>query len=171
MRFVVPKTVTVIWDSNEQYPILFPETILWHSERGSKGKIIRVLKKKKRLLTGDYCLEGYEKGCVIERKGSLDELHKNLLTKDYKRFMKAFGRLVECELPILLLDLSPLEMFRPTYHTPNPAQVFDALVQLLVKTRVSLWYAGHCKTDNARRILGGQLVHLMLRHAITNKGD
>lgn len=166
----IPRSLTVLVDSREKYPLLFPAHIDWYPSRGGKPKKIVVCTDKRVLEAGDYALEEYAYGCIIERKGSLRELHQNLLTDDYKRFKAAIERLAEaCRYPYLLLDMTPADLHRPTEHVESPAEVVDALMEFVHRYGLRLWFAGSCKQYQARRILGEQVVRVILAHSLRDE--
>ncbi len=163
----IPKSVELKIDSREKIPLLFPSNILWFSDRSSEGRMIRIRTKVAKLDYGDYLLSNWPDAAAIERKGSLDELNQNLLTGDYSRFMEATRRLCDgCRHPYLLLDSSIATLWTPTERCPRPEQVWDALCHLLATTPLRLLWGGNAKHAGARRILGEQLIRLLLSHAL-----
>lgn len=166
MEMMVPKSITVIVDTREQRPLLFPDTFEWFSSRSSTGRTIIVHIEKKCMKTGDYALKGFEDLVLIERKGSVQEIHNNLFTDDRKRSDSSFERLAKCTThPYLLLDMSPAAMWKPTKYTVSPQQLFDELMSLTTRLGIQVWYAGQCKVHKSRRILGEQMIRLMMAHA------
>lgn len=162
-----PKTVTIQIDTREQYPLLFPPTVLWHRDRGGKPSLIRVKKEEVTLAAGDYTLKGYDDVGGVERKGALDEIAKNFMSADYRRSSAAFQKLVETyEFPYLLLDVTVGELLTPTERTPEPRQVLDALLDLTHERGIRLLLAGHAKAVGARRILGEFVLRILLSHAL-----
>lgn len=158
------KVLGVLVDSREKYPILFPETTTFFNDRSYNcvPEEYRVKIVEKSMEVGDYALEGFESECVIERKGSVGELHSNLHGKDYARFTRAISRLAECSHPILLLDFTPAQFFRTSKYSGNTRQVFDSFFRVVLKHGLHLWWAGGCGHPRVRRILGEQLLHAML---------
>lgn len=162
---VVPKSVTVIVDSREQVPLLFPSNLLWFPDRSPDGKMIRVKKKVQKLDAGDYCLKEYPDVVGIERKGSNSELHGNLLTKDYARFSNAIARFrAAYKYKYLLLDDSIGNLWMANEYCPNPPRVWDCLMRELGD--IQLLWGCNAKYAGPRRILGEQIVRLMLAHAL-----
>lgn len=160
-----PRTVTVLIDSRENYPLLFPQRLrLWVA---GKPRLVRVKTEKRTLKTGDYLLAARPNGCVIERKGSISEIARNLLDpKDKSRASAAFSRLAKCELPVLLLDMTPSDMYRPSRHLQNPEPVIDALWQLASRLKLMVVWGGYCKPPEQRRLLGNNLLRMMLWHML-----
>ena len=164
----VPRSMTLVVDSRERYPLLFPANIEWHVDRGlGDKKLIRIKHKVAKLDWGDYLLEGYSANSAVERKGSLDELHQNLYTDDRERFLKAIRRLREnCRHPYLLLDVSPLDLWKPTPRANDPAAVWDALIDVVSMFGLGLLWGANAKLPGARRILGEQVLRILISHAL-----
>jgi ERCC4-type nuclease len=167
------KSLTVLIDSREKTPLLFPNMLEFWPDKGTRPKTLRVKSKVLKLDAGDYQLEGYEDCSIFERKGSLRELHNNFLTSDFPRFKEAIERLSSaCLYPYLLLDIRPADMVRPTTDVPNPARVFDELCRCIHHYGLRLFYAGKPTSPTARRCIGSQVLRLMLGHALQDEyGD
>ena len=162
-----PSTITILIDSRERIPLLFPKSVKWHPDRSGKSHLILVKEKVVTLPAGDYTLEGYDDESVVERKGSVREVLGNLFTKDRRRSVAAFQRLIEaCEHPYLLLDFSLSEMFTVTEHVPNPMLVLDTLLADAGNLGVTLLWGGNCKPATSRRRLGEVVLRLLLSHAL-----
>jgi len=160
-----PRSVTVLVDKREKRPLLFPATIQWFPDRSSHEHLIHVKEKVVRLDAGDYALEGHD-AAGIERKATVDEIHKNLFTKDRKRAMSAFERFAKAfEVPYLLIEGSPAELWRPTRNVDQPAKVFDEMVRVATDLGFRLWFAGGCKSPDQRRRLGEVVLHVLVNHA------
>lgn len=166
MATQLPRTITVLIDSRERFPLLFPKNLEYYTGPRSRRKVIEVREKRCTMSEGDYAIAGLERHCLIERKGSLRELHSNLMTRDRGRFLRAIERMVAAtEVPYLLLDMSPADMFRATKEVENPYRVFDCLGQVVAQYGLRMWYAGNCKHHTARRNLGSQVLRTILAHA------
>jgi hypothetical protein len=162
---VIPPGLDILVDTRERKPLLFPATTLWHEHRSGKPQLVSLEAVRREMWAGDYAIDGHEDTVLIERKGSLQELHGNFFSRDYRRAQAAFQKLIEAtENAYLLLDITPSEMWTPTEYVPEPIRVFDALCGTIQKFGLRLVYAGHCKKPPARRKLGEQLVHLMAAH-------
>lgn len=135
---------TILIDEREKRPLRFPDhLVLW--DRGSSAldgrtTTVRLHTKTQRMLTGDYVLEGFASKVIVERKGSLDELGNNLLTKEGRRkFVAEMERLrAECSHPIVLLEGCPLSLASSVRRGSNPALVRDTLLGLLHEYNVEL---------------------------------
>lgn len=163
----IPRRLTVLIDKREKLPILFPASIKFWPDKGLQPEIIPVKIKEVTMDAGDYALKGHEYACIIERKGSMRELHNNLLTKDWTRCQKAFDRLAGATLnPYLLLEIPSPDFLKVTKDVPNPERVFDLLTRLSHEFGFRLWFAGNCKHPHTRRALGEQMIRVMLAHAM-----
>jgi len=159
------KRITVLVDSREQTPLLFPENMLWWPARASRPEHIRVVTKTTKMDTADYALDGYEHITLVERKGSMRELQGNLFTADYKRACAAFERLSEaCTFPYLLLDIPDVEYRKVTKFVPTPDRVFDAMAWVMHRYGIRLWAVGDCKSGPQRRRVGDQLIRVLMAH-------
>tara|TARA_R100000234_G_scaffold14294_1_gene7888 strand:- start:14698 stop:15024 length:327 start_codon:yes stop_codon:yes gene_type:complete len=75
---------------------------------------------------------------VIERKGSLEELSKNCITKDNKRFLHALDRLAEARNPYLLVEGTPYAFLKKRTYVEKPEVVLDVLMKFLLERRIQL---------------------------------
>lgn len=155
------RRATVLVDTREQLPLLFPRTI----KVDGKGRLIQV--QKVRLEAGDYALKGAEHAVIIERKGSASEVCKNMLDlDDRRRQLAAFDRLAAaCRLPILLLEGTPGHLLSESRYAPDPGRAFDALVRELMRRGIHLWLVGQCKLPARRRLVGELCLRLLLAGA------
>jgi hypothetical protein len=162
---VIPDTVTVLIDSREKRPLLFPSWIDLREDRTLKVHQIQVKTKRIAMPAGDYTLEGYDYLCVFETKRTLRELHNNVCTNDWERETRALKRLAEaCKYPYLVWELTPSELFRKSIHVPDPQLVYDRWMQAIARFNLRLMFAGGGVGPGPRRKLGEQLVRLMLAH-------
>lgn len=164
-----PRNITVLIDTREKFPLLFPKTLDWH--RGGRGRPHTFLVKTKtvRLPAGDYALLGYDEA-LIERKGSLRELSNNIFSLDARRSRAAFQKLIEAtENPYLLLDLTLGEMMTATEHVQDAKIIVDALLDLTQELGLKLLIVGGCRAAGARRMLGEFVIRLLLSHAMASK--
>lgn len=171
MKPIVPRTLTVLVDTREQRPLLFPSSFLYHPSRRAGGAVRVLLTWERHTLNaGDYMLKGYGGIVRVERKGSLEELAKNLLSKDFTRSSAAFRKLAHsCAHPIVLLEESPVVLMRPTPYVENPALVMDTWHRLMAERSVHWIWCGRCKSTNSRRLLGLQIVRLMFAYVIAHQ--
>lgn len=163
----IPRRLTVLIDKREKLPITFPASLKFWPDRGLRPVFVPVSTKKVTMKAGDYALKGFEDTCLIERKGSVRELHNNLLTKDWARCQRAFNKLyLATTHPCLLLEIPTSDFLRVTKEVPNPERVFDILTRVVRKYGFQLWFAGNCKHPRTRRALGEQMIRVMLAHAM-----
>lgn len=114
--------------------------------------------------TGDYYLEGYESVVVIERKGSIDELYKNLFTPDRRRQGRAAKRLVELAMvPVLLLDFDATTMFGTwkAKQMEQPGCVLDATYRFAARFGLHLWWHPGGHTTKSRERLGEAMLRFL----------
>lgn len=164
---MTPTTVTVLVDSRERYPLLFPKTVKWHADRSASPVLIQVHMEVRQLHAGDYALAGYDDEVLFERKGSMSELLQNLFTSDHRRCTTAFLKLVEgCEVPYLLLDFPLSDMFKRSPYVADPQRILDALLDVSRDFGLRLLWAGNCKQAGRRRELGELVLRVMLSHAL-----
>jgi hypothetical protein len=156
-----PSSVTVLVDTREQVPILFPASVRLD------GCLIKLKKKKVALAEGDYALEDKEHTCIIERKYGLRELQNNLLTVvGWKRFKKAVTRLKDATYnPVILLDCRVGDLVTETEKCPDPLKVLDRLFNLCGELGIHLVLTGRSDSSGARRLLGKFAVQMLLSYA------
>jgi ERCC4-type nuclease len=158
-------SVTVLVDTREKIPLLFPQHLEWVPYAGMDPRTIRLYTEHKKLEAGDYTIKGHEPTVLMERKYSARELHTNLCTGDRARFIAAIEKLAEsCAFPYLLLDFTPWEMYTVSEEVKKPWLVFDHLSQVVHRYGLRLLYAGGCHRAARRRILGDQVTRLMMAH-------
>lgn len=164
---MIPDRVTVLIDSREKRPLLFPSWIDFREDRTLKVHPIQIRTKVVTMPAGDYTLEGYDHITVMETKRSLRELFNNVCTKDWDRETKALKRLAECcEYPYLVWEMTPSELFRKSAHVPDPQLVYDRWMQAMARFNLRLMFAGGGIGPGPRRKLGEQLVRIMLAHIL-----
>lgn len=160
-------------DEREKKPLPIPDFIsVWDRsstwENPSTTRV-RIHKVSTRLKTADYALSGYEKTCLIERKGSLTELHGNLMTTDgRRRFLAELQRLrTETADPILLLEGSP-HTLKAVAPPVNPDIVRDQLLTVLHEYGIG-FHMLPTESPTARRAAGEWLVATLIAKALTNR--
>ncbi len=165
------KTVVTI-DRNEQKALRFSKTIKWYKGRGATGQTVIVRTERKVLPAGDYCLKGEAESCLIERKGSLQELSQNLLSEDYTRAMDAFQRLSDTTAnPYLVVECAAAELRTPTRWCQEPARIVDSLCGLMERFGFRLILCGKCVDVKQKRTVGDLMLRLMLAHAYQQEVD
>ncbi len=170
-----PKRLTVLVDSREKFPLLFPASVLWYPTRAARPfYIIHIDQKVVELPAGDYALKGYEHTCIIERKGAMTELMTNLCSKDYARSHAAYQRLVDTTAhPYLMLEETPAGMLPNSYPStrPVPDRVVDAFLREVCGFKIPLIFAGRARSPGHRRKLGHFMLKIMLGHALQTTVD
>ncbi len=118
---------------------------------------------RQKLPTGDYVLSGSESTCIIERKGSLLEISKNLFDKkDRERFVRELVRLrEETTHPVLVLEGSPAQLL----DSHEGSIAVDALIRLLQEygCELLLLPSGIAKH---RRALGEWVARLLINRTL-----
>lgn len=127
--------------------------------------------RRQTLAVGDYCLKGAETLAVIERKGSISEIAKNMLDRqDLARQLRAFDRLsAACEYPILLVEQTVGELLRPTKYAPDPGRAIDELFRWLAHYRIHLWLVGQCRLPARRRLVGELVLRALVAYLEKDK--
>ena len=158
--------VTVLIDKREKRPLIFPSSLRWYPVRGGVSKNVIVKTKVEVMESGDYCLCGSERACLIERKASIGELSNNLFSDDFTRASSAFARFAAAsDNPYLLLECTASELQRVTRWTKQPDRVMDALTALMARLKLRLLLCGACKTAKQKRVVGELVLRLMLAHS------
>jgi len=170
---------TVIVDSREKRPLLFPShlIVLDPTVRPSPSavKTIRLATRVEKLgpehpevNRGDYYLEGYPDRVIIERKGSIDEIAMNMF-RPHRRL-----RIIEemkylsgrCSTPIWLTYGSPRALLTPTRETKCPGPAMDALIDLLLRHTIMLWIVNKPALIASRRATGELAARMMIRGSL-----
>jgi ERCC4-type nuclease len=159
------KEITVQIDTREQYPLLFPDTIVIPSDsnKDNSTTLFKIKQQKIKLDAGDYRLAEYPSSCIFERKGSQSELIKNLFDQqDSIRTAKAFTRLVEsCSFPYLLIECTPSSLLQKTPLLNHPELLINKLALVTAKYNLRLLWTTTPTSVSARRALGTVLLHTM----------
>ena len=132
---------TILVDEREKKPFTFPEHIVCLDPTkepwAQRGVTIRLRTQKRTLKTGDYAIDG--SNCVVERKGSIDEITQNLLTQDgRRRFSDCCKRLRDTtSRPLLLLE-GLVGMPEVKAGKPHPGLAVDSLLRILQEHGIGL---------------------------------
>ena len=156
-----PTSITVLVDTREQRPLLFPANIkVW--EYGGKPQLVKIKTKRIGLATADYALQGHEATALVERKGSLDELGKNLTSPDRRRQFAEFIRLRDTTAnALIVIDENPVRLLDVTERS-NPDMVLTELFSAMNRHDLRLMVVGGTKTTTGRRKLGEFVVRWLL---------
>jgi ERCC4-type nuclease len=169
------QSVTVLVDSREQRPLLFPDTLVLWSVSGAgrkpKPKVLQVKTESIKLDAGDYAirsyvLAGWETLAGVERKLNLDELADNTLTDDRPRFLRAFRRLAQSyDTPYLFIEEWPDPWWTDPDMNTGVAQAVDSILQLTIEYKVRLIWGGRpLRSVIARRRAGELILRILLAH-------
>jgi hypothetical protein len=151
--------ITIIADTREQKPLLFPRTIRLQGG----ARLLKVVRSK--LDLGDYAIQGAEGGCVIERKGSIAEISKNTLDgRDAARQRAAFDRLAQAAAPIILIEQSVGDLMRVNKYAEDPGLAMDILLREAMSRGIQVWFVGNCGMPSKRRMVGELVARAMVAH-------
>ena len=157
----------VIQDTREKLPLLLPKRLVMLDDTvpapEKKMVTVELHTVRQKLPTGDYVLSGSESTCIIERKGSLLEISKNLFDKkDRERFVRELVRLrEETTHPVLVLEGSPAQLL----DSREGSIAVDALIRLLQEYGVELSLLPSGITKH-RRALGEWVARLLINRTL-----
>ena len=182
----IPSKICILVDDREQKPLAFPPQVP-HVDRfrfpktvahydstagGHRTHIIQVSHRTVHFpsfgLEGDYCIEGFEIACMIERKGCMGEVGKNMLTKDFNRQDRALRRLASATYkPCIYLDFPMTEQY---LQLPDRRDRTDECLSQLfnVASRYGIAiFGGHgFRSSRAGYRAGAFVTQLMLSYAL-----
>jgi len=156
--------LTVQVDDREKKPFLFPATLrVW---TGKSSRLVRVTVEKVRFDVGDYRLKEAPGLCVIERKGTAEELYRNLMDpKDSPRQARAFSRLARgSRFPYLLVETAASALLSMTDRTPEPERFLQRLSSATSRFGLHLILLPQTRTSASLRVAGTFALHLMVGH-------
>jgi hypothetical protein len=155
--------LTVIQDSREQTPLVFPDHIKVHLRRSKTPTLIKITTEVDTLPAGDYTIKGFDNVVLVETKRSARELHDNLLTADFRRTSHAFERLSLAKHPLLVCEFGQSELLNETRGMAGGGQaVADALAYIVAEYGLSVWFAGPRSGAYARRRTAECILRLMI---------
>jgi ERCC4-type nuclease len=163
----VQRKHVIIQDTREKLPLLLPKrmVMLDDTKPASEKKMVTVELHtvRQKLPTGDYVLSGSESTCIVERKGSILEISKNVLDKkDRQRFVRELVRLrEETSHPVLVLEGSPSQLL----DSREGSIAVDALIRLLQEYGVELLLLPSGITKH-RRALGEWVARLLINRTL-----
>lgn len=160
---------TILVDTREKNPLLFPHTLTvlddtrLPSER--RRRVIRLRTVKTAMQTGDYALEDEESRCLVERKGSLQEIAGNLLcATDRPRTIACLDRLRESsDRPVLFLEDRPSRV-----PDPDEPLALDALNRALHERSIELLVLP-THSISSRRRAGEFVARLLLAASVSSR--
>ena len=168
---MTPSAVTVQVDDREKLPLLFPATVrVW---TGQKSRLVRVSVERVRLNCGDYRLKEAPRLCLVERKGSAEELYRNLMDpEDSRRQARAFSRLARgARYPYLLVETAASTLLCRTPRTPEPERFLQRLSRVLSQFGLHLMLLPQTSTSASRRVAGTLVIQLALGHLESDNGN
>jgi len=154
--------LTIIQDSREQTPLVFPPHIKVYLRRSKTPTLIKITTEVDMLPAGDYTIKGFDNVVLVETKRSARELHDNLLTADYRRASHAFERLqpkAGCR-SFLVCEFGQSELLSEADF--GGQAVADALAFIVAEHGLSLWFAGPRSGTHARRQTAECILRLMI---------
>lgn len=159
------KPVVVRVDSREKKPLPFPENVVVGRKGGSGLSTLPVRTVVDTLKTGDYVLQEHETGTIVERKGSLMEVCKNVRGRDRKRFLAALDRLAEeATRPVLFLEGTPADLARAEHRDPTLRGGLDELMRVCAQRDVHFLLLP-ARTPGHRRAAAEFLLRLLIAGA------
>ena len=157
---------TIVIDDREKKPLPFPPHLVVADEIGNPCTI-RLQTITQRIHKGDYYLLGYERHCIIERKGSLGEVLNNLNNQpSAKRLEDEMLYLrTHCTHPVLLFE-GDFAHLNPTLRdgTP-PGAVTYGLLCMLARHRITPLFMT-CATLAQRRVFAENTARLLIAGAL-----
>jgi ERCC4-type nuclease len=162
------RTYTIAVDTRERKPLPFPAylPVMVDPIRRTRTSVgLKTLRTK--LETGDYHIVGAERAVVIERKASIDEVAKNVLTSvGRRRFTAELKRLNDCcQWPYIMFEGTPTQLSKPTKRNPDPYLAVDSLIDLMLGYNVPLLMLPSGSVA-ARRRFGEFAARLLVRGAL-----
>ena len=161
------RSFVIVQDTREKLPLLFPKRLVVLDDtrpaHEKKAITVELHTVRQKLPTGDYVLTGSESTCIVERKGSLLEISKNVLDKkDRERFVRELVRLrEETTHPVLVLEGSPAQLL----DSREGSIAVDALIRLLQEYGVELLLLPSGITKH-RRALGEWVARLLINRTL-----
>jgi hypothetical protein len=161
----------ILQDDREKKPLLFPDNLTRLDESRPalmrKGTTEKLSVVQKRLLTGDYQLQGHPSGCIIERKGALDEIAVNLFHPVRRqKFVESLTRLRQsCHTPCVLFEGTLKDALTPTPSNPDAEVVVSALVSLLAEWGITPIFLPSSSLEH-RRATGKFVAWLLIQGAL-----
>lgn len=168
VRMTIPNQIVVIVDSREQTPLKFPKTITLLDPECDPQYARHITRPiftiTRRLETGDYAIQGFEEGCLAERKANIREVASNCLTADRPRFIATLSRLrAACQRPLLIFEGSNESLLKATPYVKSPGLAVDALLQLL--SHFNITYTCYKSTSHESRRAAAEF---MIRYMIAS---
>lgn len=170
----LPREWTILQDSREKRPLLFPGTLLLldpsRLPSDPRGVMIQLQVETSSLETGDYCLKESPNSLVVERKASLLELQSNLCDPTRrKRFISELERIKSGFKGGCLVCEDPLTFSPVPGRMNNPGLVLDQLFQTLHPYPSIRLLFSKAATIPQRYALGEVVARMLIRAALTGE--
>jgi hypothetical protein len=172
----VPRSVTVLVDTREKQPLLFPRRIEFFPYgvhrllRGAEPSIIGVRTKRRTLKVADYTVEKWEHLTAAEKKGGIDELITNVSAGDIARFRMAIVAFAtSVRHPFLFLTCLPTSVWcaSPRNRSASVARVLDIVLATAADLDLQLIWGGRASPlPGVRRRLGDIILRAMLHKIV-----
>lgn len=165
------KKLTVVVDSREKQPLVFPSRMEWTDTRWRRH-LLDIETETRTVDAGDYYIDGYEDIIRIERKGSISEVRNNLIGADKRRALSALGRFQKsCKYPYLYIDESLIGFNRKSQYVQFPDGVQDFLFRELAARGISLLWLPDQSSMLGKRLIGETLLRIMWAHIQIERKD
>lgn len=165
----LPSLFTIEVDTREQKPLLFPSHISLYT--GDLPKRVRLRTLPSTLKAGDYRLLSHPTLACIERKGSVRELCKNFLSRDWERQLRSLAHLCsDYQHPYLLVEESVYALTTRREPNTNPDLLLQRISSILTRLPVRLLIVGAAQSIPARRRIGLFAASLLLGHTHDSGG-
>jgi len=153
----LPRTLTVVVDSREQRPLLFPPTVALFRGKSRSPTVHEVRTESRTLREADYILADFPTAGGVERKADLRELVGCLVSNDrlrqqLTRMHQTYAR------PCLMLEATTAAALGAHKRPPKAAAglVYDRLCALLIDLPTPILWATSSTPTAKRR--GGEAV-------------
>lgn len=135
----LPRRLRVAVDTAEKKPWPFPKSLCF------RDTSIRVEVERVPLYAGDYQIalggQSHTESTIVERKGSISELYKNVFTADRRRFLAALDKLVSStKRPVIALNFKVTQVFTPTPLVREPEKVLDKLYEYAAERGIPIMW-------------------------------
>lgn len=162
----LPRVLTVVVDSREQRPLLFPSTVALYSGRSRTPTVHEVRTEAAALREGDYILADFPDVGGVERKADLRELvgclvAGNRLEQQLRRMHRTYAS------PCLMLELGVGAMLGAHKQPPKAAAglTYDRLCRLLIEMPTPILWATS-STPSAKKRGGEAVVRFLAAAAV-----
>lgn len=156
---MIRRRYTIRRDTREKRGLIFPHWLpILRSPLIGDTQTCELALVEETLTTGDYALAGYEHVCLLERKGSLRELHSYCF--DHRDQLRSqLERLSEaCRHPMILLE-GDVQRYASKDH-----RALDVLHRLLCEYHIAPPLFLRANNANQRREVGAYVARLFINY-------